>query len=360
MKILIDIGHPAHVHYFKNTISKLKTDGHSVFVIAREKEITFDLLRAYHISYISRGKGKNNLIGKFFYLFNGAFQIWRLARKQHIDLFLSFASPYNALASIIYRKPNISFDDTEHNVFNHRIYVPLSSAVLTPVDFKRDFGNKQIRFNATMDAAYLHPMYFTPQKVTFNYRNTTNDNPKKKVILRLVSWNASHDVNEEGISIRNVYHLIKTLSDFAEIYISSEQSLPLDLDKYSIRIKPEEMHHYMSEADLFIGESGSMATEAAFLGTHSIVLNSAAPNFGVFQRLAKYETFYIAQDFDDLMNTAVNYLRRETLKAHGKRVSEEIIKDGINLTDFMVWFIENYPSSVKTMKENPDYQSKFR
>lgn len=360
MRIHIDIGHPAHVHYFKNTIEKIEAAGHFVFVIARKKEITFDLLKAYNIKFKSRGKGENDLIGKFFYLFSGAFQVWRFAYKHKIDLYLSFASPYNALASIFYRKPNISFDDTEHNLFNHRIYVPLSSAVLTPVDFKCNFGNKHIRFDSTMDASYLHPKYFIPKKVSFNHRSQTHKNPKKKIILRLVSWNASHDTNEEGINIRNVYHLIETLADFAEIYISSEKTLPLDLDKYSIRIRPEEMHYYMSEADLFIGESGSMATESAFLGTHSIVLNSAAHNFGVFQRLAKFETFYIAKDFDDLINTAVLFLKRDTLKADGKRISKEIINEGINLTDFMFWFIENYPKSLKIMKENPDYQYRFK
>ena len=39
MKILIDIGHPAHVHLFKNLIGNLRKDGHEVIITARDKEI---------------------------------------------------------------------------------------------------------------------------------------------------------------------------------------------------------------------------------------------------------------------------------------------------------------------------------
>ena len=34
--------------------------------------------------------------------------------------------------------------------------------------------------------------------------------------------------------------------------------------------------------------------------------------------------------------------------------------DEIDVTAFMVWFVENYPKSVQVMKNNPDYQYKFK
>jgi uncharacterized protein len=360
MKILIDIGHPAHVHYFKNMIRKLRGLGHQVIVVAREKEMTHNLLRAYNISYISRGKGSDNMLGKFLYLFRGAYKIYQIARKYEIDMYLSFASPYNAIASILHRKPNITLDDTEHNILNHKIYVPLSATILTPVDFKREFGHKHIKFRATMDAAYLHPKYYSTPESNYTSWLTKPGDPKKIVILRLVSWNASHDINEQGVGIDNVYRLLEKLTDYSHIYISSEEKLPPDLDKYSIRIKPEEMHYFMQSADLFIGESGSMATESAYLGTHSIVLNSAAPNFGVFQRMSKYKTFYIAKDFNDLLNMAIIILKKDGLKEEGRIISTKIVKDFINLTDFMTWFIINYPRSVSVMKTNSAYQDRFK
>ncbi|MDO9537119.1 MAG: hypothetical protein Q7J68_02245 [Thermoplasmata archaeon] len=46
MKVLFDMGHPAHVHLlqpgwlFKNTIWELEKQGHAVKVTARDKDVT--------------------------------------------------------------------------------------------------------------------------------------------------------------------------------------------------------------------------------------------------------------------------------------------------------------------------------
>ena len=53
MRILIDIGHPAHVLFFKNSIHLLKQQGHQVLVTSREKDITNVLLGKLGIEYIS-------------------------------------------------------------------------------------------------------------------------------------------------------------------------------------------------------------------------------------------------------------------------------------------------------------------
>jgi predicted glycosyltransferase len=231
MKILIDIGHPAHVHYFKNIITQLQQNGHYVFVIAREKEVAFRLLTAYNIPFTSRGKGKNSLFGKFFYLFKGAYAVYKQAKKNKIDLFLSFASPYNALASILYKKPVITLDDTEHNVFNHKIYTKFSSSILTPKYFKKDFGSKHIRFNATMESAYLHSEYFTPENLTLPIPQTQKAK-KQNVLLRFVSWQASHDVNQKGFTNSDIKLLIDELSQVANVHISSEKNLPQAFNQY--------------------------------------------------------------------------------------------------------------------------------
>jgi len=357
MRILIDIGHPAHVHYFKNSIKEFFKNGNLVIVVARAKEITFDLLKSYDIQFISRGKGKNSILGKFLYLFFGAYKIWKIAKKNKVDCYLSFASPYNALASIFYHKPNITFDDTEHNIFNHCIYVPFSDSILTPESFKKNFGRKHIRFKGTMDSAYLHPTYFISRDVSFP---DATDIPKKKVILRIVSWNASHDINHYGFSHAEIHRLIEVLSQYSDIFLSSEGKLPSDLDRFLFKIEPEDMHYYMQKADLFIGESGSMATEAAYLGTDSIVFNSASNEFGVFNWFSKYKNFHIAENFEDVTYSSISLLKRDDLKSEGRNQALAMVKDGICLTDFIVWFVQNYPGSINFLKENPDQWSECK
>ena len=63
MKILLDIGHPAHYHLFKNFIKIMRKNGHIFCIIARDKEVTKDLLEANGDQFINRGKGYKGIIG---------------------------------------------------------------------------------------------------------------------------------------------------------------------------------------------------------------------------------------------------------------------------------------------------------
>ena len=51
MKFLFGIYHPAHFHFFKNIIKYMKSRGHQVKVIARDKEITKRLLMRSNIDF---------------------------------------------------------------------------------------------------------------------------------------------------------------------------------------------------------------------------------------------------------------------------------------------------------------------
>jgi predicted glycosyltransferase len=157
MKILIDIGHPAHVHYFRNLINTSKENGYEFVVVARDKEVSQELLRAYEIPFISRGKGASSRLGKFLYMIYANWIVWRIAIKEKPDLFLSVVSPYAAQVSCLVNKPHIALDDTEHATFARKFYLPFSRNVITPVCFTLDLGEKQIRINTIFEFFYLHP-----------------------------------------------------------------------------------------------------------------------------------------------------------------------------------------------------------
>ena len=38
---------------------------------------------------------------------------------------------------------------------------------------------------------------------------------------------------------------------------------------------------------------------------------------------------------------------------------EKLLREKIDMTGFLIWFISNYPTSFKTMKSNPDFQNRF-
>ncbi len=357
MKIFIDIGHPAHVHYFRNFIKVMESKGHKFFISARDKEVTHSLLNHYQIVYTSRGKGKNGLMGKFFYLIEADYKIYKLAKKFKPDLFLSFGSAYAAQVSKLLGKPHIAFDDTEHARLEHLMYVPFTNCILTPDSFKKDFGRKHIRFAGSMDMAYLHPKYY---KSNIQYIEDLKLNNKTYFFLRFVNWNASHDIGHSGFSIEGKAKIINLLSKFGEVLISSEANLPVEFNKYLFKGDPSQIHTVLKHADMFISESGSMATEAAVLGTPSIMVNSSAKYFGVFESISKFGNLFYYDDENLAIEKIESLLHSNDLKEISVVNAGSYIKQTINLTDFMVWFIENYPQSFKLMKTDPDYQFKFK
>ena len=57
---------------------------------------------------------------------------------------------------------------------------------------------------------------------------------------------------------------------------------------------------------------------------------------------------------------ADNLIQQEDLKGEWREKRRSLLEDKIDVTAFLVWFIENYPESVSIMKENPDYQMRFK
>ena len=69
---------------------------------------------------------------------------------------------------------------------------------------------------------------------------------------------------------------------------------------------------------------------------------------------------YEYSEINDSLEKACSLLSDATLKERFKNKRNKMLKEKINITDFMVWFIENYPESVKIIRESPDYQYRFK
>ena len=206
MKILIDIGHPAHVHYFRNFIKVMEDKKHQVRVISRDKEVSQILLEKYNIPYVSRGKGGNGLIGKIVYLAKANSIVFKESMNFKPDIFLSFASPYAAQVAWLLRKPHIAFTDTEHAKLGNYAFMPFSTKIITPDSFEKDLGVKHIKFKGFMEQAYLSKKYFIPSPVKDILQLDNND---KYILLRFVSWGASHDIGHSGLNDKNKKELVE-------------------------------------------------------------------------------------------------------------------------------------------------------
>jgi predicted glycosyltransferase len=356
MKILIDIGHPAHVHYFRNFIGLMTRNGHQIQVTARDKEVTFDLLRKYNIPFINRGRGGTGFFGKLFYILRADFQLVRVGMYFKPDILLSFASTYAAHASFVLRKPHIAFDDTEHSKYEIFLYRPFTKVILNPQSFKKNFGKKQIRFKGFMELCYLHPKYFSPDNNILHQLKLIES--ESFVLLRFVSWTASHDVGEAGFSSEARLKLVKELSGHIKVFISSENKLPEELEKFRLQILPEKLHDVLYYSALYIGEGATTASECAMLGTPAIYVNSLSA--GTLEEQERLGLLFGFRNSKSVLEKALEILNTPDFKARNRNRRNNMLEHTIDVTEFMVWFIENYPGSVKVLKENPDYQDRFK
>ena len=355
MKILIDIGHPAHIHYFKFLIKRLLKKENEVFIVARDKEVAYKLLDNLKLPYHRRGKGANSMIGKLLYLIKTDILLSFYVHKLNPDVLIGFASPYIAHVSKLFAKTNFIFDDTEHANLNHTLYKNYASVILTPTTFKKDMGKNHIRFNSYMELCYLHPNHFNEKSVI---EIEELKNIKNYIVIRFVSWNANHDIGQKGFSLKEKINIVMELSKIHKVFISSESILPKELEKFKLNISPDLIHSVLSNATLFIGEGATMASECAMLGTPAIYVNSLS--VGYLEEQQKYGLVYCYRNPEGVLEKALELLGNPKLKDEALANQQRMLADKIDATSFMEWFIENYPESLKVMKENPEYQYNFR
>ena len=357
MRILIDIGHPAHIHYSRNSIAEWQKRGHEVLIIARDKKVIIDLLNHYKLPFVNRGKGKNSALGKFFYMLYADLKILRESRKFKPDIFLSFSSSYAAQVAYFLRKPHIAFNDTEHTDGLHSIFTyPFSSCIITPESYQNDLGLKHVRFKNIDDGLYLHKNYFEPD-IEIKKELGIKEN-EEYIILRFVSWNAHHDYGQSGLNLETKRKLISLLEKKYRVFISSEEELDHEFRKYQIEISPYRMHDALSFASLFVGESGTMASESAFNGTYAVYINSL-PLMCYLKIEQEANLVRHFKNSEGVVDFVKELISNNNLKEEGLENSAKMKENMIDPTKFLVWFIESYPKSFEIMKKNPNYQEKF-
>ena len=343
MKILINLDHPAHVHLFKNMIWNLEKKGHKVKITARDKEVVLDLLNAYGFEYENTGKHQMGLFNKVHEMIKINHKLYKIAKKFGVNILVSAGSPYAAHVSRLLNKPHIAFDDTEHSREQYRLYSPFTDTICTPSCFKNDLGKKQVRYNGYHELAYLHPNYFKPDPRVLRDLNLTEKD--KFIILRFVSWGASHDVGEHGLG-KNIKQLIKKIEDYGSVFITSETELTNNFGRYRITTSPEQIHSLLYFAEMYIGEGATMATESGILGTPSIYISSLAKTMGNFDELQnKYGLVYSFTDPNKALEKAIELLEDKNLKSEWQKKREKLLKEKIDVTKWMTNFIENYPES---------------
>ncbi len=355
MKILIDIGHPAHVHLFRHFAQEMTKKGHKFLFTTREKEVAVHLLKHFGFDFVSFGKPYKSLPGKLFGLVKFNLKLLKVSMRFKPDLFISAGSFYASHISFLMHKPHITFEDTG-NMEQVKLYLPFSEVILVPKAFHKDLGPKQIRYSGYHELAYLHPNQFKPNSDILKQLCVEKD--ETYIVIRFVSWNASHDAGQVGFSLERKIELVQKISKYGKVFISSEGDLPAELEQFRVGISPEYIHDAMAFASLYIGEGATMASECAALGTPAIYVNSITA--GTLEEQENYGLLYGFRSSDGVIEKALEILKNPEEKKKWKSRQKKMLSEKIDVTAFMVWFVENYPESKDIMKKDPDYQDRFK
>jgi len=360
MNILIDIGHPAHVHMFKRFAHIMQDKGHSVLFTCRDKEFEIQLLIAEGFKFISFGKKSKSVIGKIINTLLFDLKEIFIAFKFKPDVFLSHGSITAAHAAYVVRKPSIAFEDT-FNMEQIRLYEPVTNTILTS-DYNHPLHSSRVlKYKGYNELLYLHPNQFTPDKSIINDLGVKEGEPY--VVMRFVSWNATHDIGHTGISYANKLHVVEKLSKYAKVFISSESNLPDELKKYKLPTSPEKIHHVLAYSSLVFGESATMVTEGAVLGVPGIYIDNTG-RYYTRDIAEKYGLCfnYTESTYDQLsaIEKAVSIFKNGYNKSELQDKCAKLLANTIDVTSFLAWFIENYPQSEHIMRDNPDYQYQFK
>lgn len=357
MKILIDIGHPAHVHLFRNLYHSLKDSGNEVFVTTQNIKIVDELLQFYKIEYSVVGKKKKGILNKGLSVIQRTLSLSLFIFKNNIDICIG-STPSVVQAAFLNRIPSVFMDDDDDPIedFIVKIAHPFASVILSPKETLRK-SKKTIYYDGYHELAYLHPNWFKTE------RKPVQITSKPYFILRFVALSGHHDIGKLGINYEQKLNLIKILENYGEIFITSEKSLEQDLEKYKYPVRPENMHEFLLNASLFIGDSQTMTSEAAVLGIPSFRCNSFVGKITYLEDEEKNYglTFGFTPDkFDDMLEKINGLLKNKDYLIDFQEKRSVLLSEKIDVTSFLKWFILNYPKSTAVLKENPSYQYNFK
>ena len=344
MKVLIDIGHPGHVHFFKHAVWELQKRGHEVIFAAREKDVTLQLLEHYGFESYTLTAIGNGRLGLYREFIQREIGLTKLIKQYKPDVVTGIGGEFVTPVARLFGIPSIVFTDSEPVPIDNLLTYPIATAICTPSCFEKNLGKKQIRYNGYHELAYLSPDYFAPDPNVLKEIGVT-DEPFS--ILRFVAWKASHDIGQKGLSIERKRDIIQTLKRYGRVFITSETKLPEEFEAFRLNLPAHRVHDLMYYAQLFMGDGATMATEAAILGTPAVRSSSMALNMGNFVELMnRYQLVYSYYDPEEALAKAINILELPNSKQIWQFKRDKMLTEKIDVTQFVIDNLTKAPKLI--------------
>lgn len=269
MKVLVDVCHPAHVHFFKHPIREWRDEGHDVVVTSRVKDCALPLLDALGIPHQPlSGLGAGGALGLARELAVRDAAMIRVVRRERPDVLVALGGTFAAHAGFLTRTPSVVFYDTECARLQNLLTYPFAHRVVVPRCYAGWLPPWHQRYPGYHELSYLRPNRFSPARdmAVANGLAPAGDT----FMVRCVSWKANHDLGERGWSVATLRTVVAFLAERGRVLISSEAGLPDDLKAQQYSGDPSALHHVLAHCRLLVGESATLASEAAVLGVPAV------------------------------------------------------------------------------------------
>lgn len=352
------MGHPAHYHLFRNTIHSLESLGCKVLVLIKKKDILEELISKSGFEYINiNPEGRtDNKIGIITSLLKREWEFFKVVRKFKPEIMVGTSAEITHIGKLM-NIPSIvvNEDDAEVVPMFAKVAYPFASTILAPTCTSTGkWKGKKTSYNSLHELAYLHPDHFKA--------NPEHAEPflsrGKFFIIRFAKLTAHHDDGRSGISDLLAEKIIDILKPHGQVIISSERPLSSALEVYREALDPNHMHSLLSFADLYIGDSQTMAAEAAVLGTPSVRFNDFVGEIAYLDELEHLfglTTGISARSPEKLLTFLTEFVSRDQIKPEYESKRQVLLEQRFNSADFFTWFIFNYPQSKSLSDSNSNY-----
>lgn len=266
--------HPSQVWILHQIEAALKSK-YTFIWFMRDKDISLQLADELSISYVIVSKAKKGFWGNAFEMLINIFKLLILTKKYKIDLWISKYSAAHIVSKILGKKSIFFIDDDFELVPNlYNLSCPVADSILLPeVTRSGPFKKRLKRINGLFELVYLHPQRFFPNNNIYSYLGVSMN--QKYALVRLASLTAHHDAGIKGVSETLLQGAIELCSTFnIQVFITSEKPLASAFEKYRLPIPLSKIHHALYYAEFMLGDSQTMTSEAALLGTPAFRINS--------------------------------------------------------------------------------------
>lgn len=334
MRILFDLGHPAHVHLFRNAIGALQRAGHETVVCSRDKDVTEPLLDHYRIPHDSLSRAAHGLGRMALELLRRTRRILALHRQRPFDQACGTSVSIGFLRRLCGVPAfNFSEDDDATIPLQAWLSYPFSDRIVHPDCLRyRRWRGKRWPHPSYHELAYLHPDRFRADPEVPRRHGLE---PGRYAVLRLSALKAHHDVGARGLSPAFLARLEARLGGL-DVVRSVE-------GERSHRVPPWDFHHLLAFARLVVADSQTMTIEAAVLGVPVVRVNSFVGRSSVLHELE--ERYRLALGFLPDETVAAEAAVAELLAdpATGERWRHRRRRMLADKVDLTTWMLNNLP-----------------